>query len=140
LAGYRAALEARGIRFDSKLVCECNFEASEGAIALEQLVGSSPRPTAVFCASDILAMGALFACQRLGVDVPRDLSIVGFDDLPITATTWPPLSTVRVPALEMGRLVAHSVIGAVDGGRPIGSQLVATTFVARESEGRARPD
>ena len=134
LAGYRAALEARGIRFDPKLVCECNFDASEGAAGLEQLVGSSPRPTAIFCANDVLAMGALFACQRLGLEVPRVLSIVGFDDLPITATTWPSLSTVRVPAVEIGRMVGDAILEAVDAGRPIQSRVVATSFVARASE------
>lgn len=79
-------------------------------------------------------MGALFACQRLGLEVPRDLSIVGFDDLPITATTWPSLSTVRVPAVEMGRMVGNAILQAVDACRPIQSRVVATSFVARASE------
>jgi LacI family transcriptional regulator len=136
LAGYRAALKAHDINFDTQLVRECNFDASEGAVGLEQLVVSSPRPTAIFCANDVLAMGALFACQRLGLEVPRDLSIVGFDDLPITATTWPSLSTVRVPAVEMGRMVGDAILQAVDAGRPIQSRVVATSFVARASSGR----
>ncbi len=140
LAAYRDALERHGIVFDETLVCERPFEAAEGSTALCRILDGPAPPTAVFCANDILAMGALFACQRRGVRVPEDLSIVGFDDLPIAATTWPALSTVHVPAAEMGRMVAGGVVAALDSGEAIRSEIVWTTFVSRDSAGRAASD
>ena len=133
LAGYRDALARHGIGFDEALVFERPFEAAEGATALGRILGLPVRPTAVFCANDILALGALFACQRRRIRVPEDLSIVGFDDLPIAATTWPALSTVRVPATEMGRMVARAVASALDNGESIESRVVPTEFIVRES-------
>jgi DNA-binding LacI/PurR family transcriptional regulator len=136
LAAYRDAIERHGIAFDAALVFERPFEALEGAMALDQILDLAVPPSALFCANDILAMGALFACQRRRVRVPEDLSIVGFDDLPIAATTWPSLSTVRVPAGEMGRLVAGSVLSALDSGEAIRSQVIRTEFISRESVSR----
>jgi LacI family transcriptional regulator len=137
LAAYRDAIERSGIAFDETLVFERPFEAAEGSIALERILDLPEPPTAVFCANDILAMGALFACQRRRVRVPEDLSIVGFDDLPIAATTWPALSTVRVPAADMGRMVAEGVVSALDSGEAIRSQVVRTEFKSRQSACRA---
>jgi LacI family transcriptional regulator len=136
LAAYRDALENHGIAFNKALVCERPFEAAEGSTALKEMLDSSTPPTAVFCANDILAMGALFACQRRGVRVPEELSIVGFDDLPIAATTWPALATVHVPGAEMGRMVARGVVSALDSGEMIRSEIVRTEFISRDSVGR----
>jgi LacI family transcriptional regulator len=136
LAAYRDALGRYRIAFDPALVFERPFEAGEGSLALDRLLDLPAPPTAVFCANDILAMGALFACQRRGVRVPEELSIVGFDDLPIAATTWPPLSTVHVPAAEMGRMVAGGVLSALDSGEAIRSQVIRTEFVQRDSVSR----
>ena len=90
-------------------------------------------PTALFCANDIQALGALFACQRLGISVPASLSLMGFDDLPMIRVTNPPLSTVHVPADEMGAAAANALMSAVDTGRPIRSQSLDATIVMRAS-------
>lgn len=140
LAAYKDAIKTQGIRFDPAIVSEHPFEAAEGSAALNRLLDVSVPPTAVFCANDILAMGALFACQRRGVRVPHDLSIIGFDDLPIAATTWPPLSTIHVPAHDMGRMVASAVIGALDAGVPVRSKIVPTRFVSRGSVAEPRSE
>jgi LacI family transcriptional regulator len=135
LAAYREALCRYQIPFDASLIFERPFEAAEGQNAMEEMVAGPNPPTAVFCANDILAMGALFACQRRGIRVPDDLSIIGFDDLPIAATTYPALSTVHVPAIEMGQMVAEALVRTMDDGAIISSEAVPTRLVVRESAG-----
>lgn len=136
--GYRAALAERNLAFDAHLVRQCPFDAAEGAAAAESLLAVPHPPTALFCANDIQALGALFACQRLGVSVPSDLSILGFDDLPIVRVTSPPLSTVHVPAHEMGEAVADALLGAADTGRPIKPRHFDASIVLRASHARHR--
>ncbi len=90
-------------------------------------------PTALFCANDIQALGALFACQRMGLSVPREVSIIGFDDLPMTRVANPPLATVRVPAQEMGEAAAGALVRAVDLGEPVQSRALDAMVVVRDS-------
>lgn len=136
--GYREALAEIEHPFDPTLVRECPFDASEGALAAEHLLSLDRPPTALFCANDIQALGALFACQRLGISVPNDLSIVGFDDLPIVRMTTPPLTTVRVPAHEMGEAVSHALLRASDTQTPIRSRRFEATLILRASHARPR--
>lgn len=133
LAAYRDTLKRHRIAFDPDLIIEGSFEIAQGAAAARAMMGRLAPPTALFCANDIQALGALFACQRLGLDVPRDVSIMGFDDLPITRQVNPPLSTVHVPAKDMGMAAASALIAAVDGGTPIRSMLIQTSVVLRGS-------
>lgn len=133
IEGYRAALAKVGLPLDPDLVRECPFDAARGAAAAESLLALPNRPTALFCANDIQAMGALFACQKLGVSVPSELSILGFDDLPVVRVTNPPLSTVHVPAHEMGEAVAEALVRAADTGRPIKTRRFDASVVLRAS-------
>ena len=133
IAGFRAGLEEAAIVFDPALVAERPFEVAEGAAAAEAIMGSARPPTALFCANDIQALGALFACQRLGFAVPRDVSIIGFDDLPMTRMANPPLATVHVPAQEMGEAAAGALVRAVDLGEPIQSRALDAMVVVRDS-------
>ena len=115
------------------MVAERPFEVAEGAAAAEAIMRLDRPPTALFCANDIQAMGALFACQRLGFAVPRDVSIIGFDDLPMTSMANPPLSTVHVPAREMGEAAADALVRAVDTDEPIQSRSMDAIVVLRDS-------
>lgn len=133
LAAYRATLQAHGIAFDPALVAERPFEVEEGAAAARSMMENPDRPTALFCANDIQALGALFACQRLGLSVPGDVSIIGFDDLPMTRAVNPPLSTVHVPAREMGEAAADALIDAVENEAPIRSRTIPATVIVRAS-------
>lgn len=133
ISGFRAGLECAGIPFDPALVAERPFEVAEGAAAAETLMTSGQPPTALFCANDIQALGALFACQRLGLVVPRDVSIIGFDDLPMTRIANPPLATVRVPAQEMGEAAAEALVRATDMGELIQSRALEARVIARAS-------
>jgi DNA-binding LacI/PurR family transcriptional regulator len=133
IAGFRAGLEEAAIDFDPALIAERPFEVAEGAAAAEAIMGNPHPPTALFCANDIQALGALFACQRLGFAVPRDVSIIGFDDLPMTRMANPPLATVHVPAQEMGEAAARALVRAVDLGEPIHSRALDAMVVVRDS-------
>jgi LacI family transcriptional regulator len=133
VVGYRAALAEHGLPIDISLIAERSFDAAEGSAAAEEMLRQADPPTALFCANDIQALGALFACQRLGLSVPADLSIMGFDDLPMIRVAYPPLSTVHVPAHEMGEAAADALVNAVETGAPIQSRCLDATIVLRES-------
>ena len=102
--GYRAALDAAGLPFDPELVREGTFRHAGGYDAARALLGAARPPTAVFAGSDEQAFGVFEAARAAGLRVPRDLSVVGFDDLPIARWAAPPLTTVRQPLAEMGRV------------------------------------
>lgn len=133
IAGFRAGLEEAAIPFDRELVAERPFEVAEGAAAAEIMMRMAQPPTALFCANDIQALGAMFACQKLGLSIPGDVSIVGFDDLPMVRIANPPLTTVHVPAHEMGEAAAEALVSAADTQTPICSRSLDATIVMRGS-------
>jgi len=103
LAGYRAALEDHHMAFDPELVSEGNFLQPQGYQCTHQLLSLPHPPTALVVSNDVMAFGAMEAARELGLHIPADLSIIGFDDIPQAAHMHPPLSTVRQPLEEMGR-------------------------------------
>ena len=114
--GYRSALEDHNIDYDSDLVIENEPVLYDGKEAMTRLMSLPHRPTAIFAASDMLAIGALSAAWELGLKVPQDVSIAGFDDIDFAAFCYPPLTTVRVPSYEIGRLAAKYLIEAIEQG------------------------
>jgi LacI family transcriptional regulator len=102
--GYHAALAAAGVLPDPALVVESNFDVDGGRAAAAQLLDLADQPSAIFAFNDPLAIGALQTALARGVDVPRDLSIVGFDDTSEADLVRPALTTVRQPLAEMGRM------------------------------------
>lgn len=116
LKGYRQALSTRDIPFDPQLVREGDWQVSSGHEHALALLSLPDPPTALFCANDLMAVGALEAVRELGLSVPADVSVVGYDDQDIARYTQPPLSTVLLPNYEMGRWAAESLIAQVNGG------------------------
>ncbi|MBV1853936.1 LacI family DNA-binding transcriptional regulator [Catellatospora tritici] len=110
LDGYRTALEAAGIPADDKLIYPGNFYHEAGYTGGTQLLELAEPPTAIFAASDQMALGVYEAVRRKGLRVGDDISIVGFDDLPEVRWCSPPLTTVRQPLAEMGLLAARTVL------------------------------
>jgi LacI family transcriptional regulator len=115
LEGVRAALHAKGLELPPGRVLERAYTIEDGREAMRAIIAQDPRPTAVICGNDVLAFGALFEAQRSGLVVPRDVSITGFDDLPLAAQLTPPLTTIHVPAELMGRRAADYVLRRLEG-------------------------
>ena len=116
LKGYRQALSSRDIPFDPGLVREGDWQVSSGHAHARSLLALPEPPTALFCANDLMAVGAIEAVRETGLAVPGQVSIVGYDDQDIARYTQPPLSTVLLPNYEMGRWAAESLIAQVNGG------------------------
>ncbi len=104
--GYCDALTAAGISVQPELVIEGNFSEESGYIAMNMLLRLDPRPDAVFAASDMMALGALKAVRASGLEVPDDVALAGFDDIPLAAAMTPALTTVRQPIAKLGQIAA----------------------------------
>jgi LacI family transcriptional regulator len=114
LTGYRQALESACLAYDETLVEFGDFTPPSGAVAMNRLLQLSPRPTAVFVASDTVALGALQAIRGCGLRVPNDIALVGFDDVPLSEFVDPPLTTIRLPAYGLGWGAADLLIRAIN--------------------------
>lgn len=113
--GYRRALASADIAFDAALVREGDWQVATGYDCTVSLMKGEAPPTAIFCANDLMAVGCLEALHELGLQVPRDVSVMGFDDQEIARHTRPPLSTLVLPNYEMGRLAAEMLLDEATG-------------------------
>ncbi len=137
LAGYLDALRRASLDVDPRLIVPGRFTSEDGHAAAQLLKLPDP-PTAVFAASDSVAFGFYDACHELGVRIPEDISVVGFDDGLGGELVWPHLTTVRQPLVEMGRHAVRSCISALRSGRPAAPPMeLSTTLVVRGSTGPA---
>jgi LacI family transcriptional regulator len=134
LAGFREAMAEAGLRVMDADVVQGDFLESRGHdAALELLTGGSP-PTAIFASSDSAALGVMRAARGLGLSLPRDLSVVGFDDIPEAAFVTPGLTTVRQPLRQMGTAAVRLLIGRLeDPARPAERVVMETELIVRES-------
>ena len=132
LAGYKAALAAHRIPFSGKLVVPGDYSDTGGHAALEQLLDSGVEFTAVFAANDQSAYGAMLALHRRGLKVPKDVSVIGYDDLPTSSFSIPPLTTVHRAIDEVGEAAAQAMIELLDGRLPT-AVVLAATLAIRES-------
>jgi DNA-binding LacI/PurR family transcriptional regulator len=138
LDGVLQSLAAAGIDPASVLAYEpAHNVPAEGQRAAAWLLTQSPRPTAVICQSDQLAIGALAGAAEVGLSVPDDVSVTGFDDIDTASETAPPLTTVRQPLRERGRLAGELMLELLGGGKPRNVRL-ATALVVRGSTGRVK--
>lgn len=113
--GFEDALGAAGIALPRSMVADGNYTFDSGLVAAERLLDVMPRPTAILSCNDEMAAGVIHAARQRGLDIPRDLSIIGFDDTPIAAHVWPPLTTVRWPIASMARSAALKLLSGIDG-------------------------
>ena len=110
LKGYRQALASHEIPFDPELVRPGNWEPSAGYEQTRHLMKAANRPTAIFCANDLMALGCFEALNELGLKIPGDVAVIGYDDREIAQFMRPALTTIRLPHLEMGTLAADNII------------------------------
>jgi LacI family transcriptional regulator len=134
VAGYRFAHESMDLPVDPDLVRYGDFTAEAGLVHGARLLDRPDRPSAIFAGSDMQAMGVLRAAARLGLDVPRDLSIIGYDDLPTAAWTGPALTTVNQPLREMAAAATRMLLDLARGVPVQASRIdFVTSLVLRET-------
>jgi LacI family transcriptional regulator len=130
--GYEAALQAAGLRADPTLILTGDFSELSGLVAVEQLLDTRTRFSAIFAANDQMACGAALGLHRRGRRVPDDVSLVGFDDLAGSVYMVPPLTTVHNPVQEIGQLAARAMLGLLAGDKPA-IQVPAPRLIVRGS-------
>lgn len=133
--GFELALAEAGISLPRSLIADGQYTFESGQSASESLFDLSPRPTAIFASNDEMAAGVLYAARQRGIAVPEELSIIGFDDTPLTTRVWPPLSTVRWPIVAMGRAATLKLIGtAIGEGSEVNEpSMFSSTLIRRAS-------
>lgn len=135
IRGYQQALSKAGIEFDASLIQVCkppNLESAQ--IQAAKLLGLSERPTAIFGSNDTLAVGAMQAAQKMKLNIPNDLSIIGFDNSDMSRVVEPPLSTVIQPIKEIGHQAMNLLIQKIEGKGNVGQRIVLLPkLVLRES-------
>ncbi|NLB71699.1 MAG: LacI family transcriptional regulator [Chloroflexi bacterium] len=134
LEGYKQALEQALLGYNEYLVREADFDIKSGFLQMNSLLDSSEEFTAVFVASDNVAVGAYAALRDAGLSVPGDISVVGFDDIPLTPFMEPPLTTIRMPAREIAQQSYHLLMRLMKRDYPQNPEvLLPTDLVLRQS-------
>ncbi|HZT44211.1 MAG TPA: LacI family DNA-binding transcriptional regulator [Chthonomonadaceae bacterium] len=136
LEGYRQALEAAGIPYEEGLVWPGGYNTPSGYLrTIEHLhKNRRGRPTALFCAGDGIAIGALEALHELGIRVPTEMSVVGFDDISAAASSHPPLTTMRQPLRDIGSRAAELLLEQIKASRWLGrKEVMPTELIVRDS-------
>lgn len=137
LAGARQTLEAANIPLPDSLVRQTSFTVTHGRQVMAELLESAEPFTAVLCSNDLLAMGAVLEAQARGIDVPGQLSIVGFDDIEFAAQLRPSITTMRVPSADIGRQAGRRILARLAGEPVAVCEPLEATLIERESAGPA---
>ena len=140
IAGTLAALKKRRLKPVADGVLARPYGIPDGREAIRRLMALEPRPTAVICGNDVLALGALLEAPALGLKVPRDLSITGFDDLDLAREVPPGLTTLHAPLEQMGRLTAEYLLAPEPDSTAPHHVELPVELVVRGSTGAARRD
>lgn len=136
--GVHQALEARGLKLSTEWMIERPFRIMEGRLAMKALLDLPSRPTAVICGNDQLAFGALIEAKARGLSVPEDVSITGFNDLDFAAFLDPPLTTVAVPADQIGTIAGEYLVGRSLGTPVLRVNEIPTKLIVRASTASPR--
>lgn len=132
--GYKRAMEEAGLSIDEELVKDGHWSLEGGFCAMKEILAAKEVPTAIFSASDLMAIGALRASQEAGLRTPHDISIVSYDDIEIAAYTSPPLTTVHVPKKELGQTAVRTLVQRINGELNLPLKIILPTrLVERES-------
>lgn len=135
LEGYRQALEAAGLEMAPARLIQGYFNVESGHAAGQKLLAGADRPTAILAMNDDMAVGALIAAREQGLDVPRDVSIAGFDDSEVSRVTWPRITTIRQPVFDMAHACADMLIAELEGRAPAAPRLHPHELLIRGSTG-----
>ena len=137
--GFCKSLEEHGIASDSDMIMQGNFSFESGYKLAQELLKKKNKPTAIFCSNDSMAAGVIKYCYQKGIEIPKQLSVTGFDDSMIAQEIWPSITTVRQPVAKMSKHAASALINKISGNGS--SKDLTRTFkseiVLRESLGKA---
>ncbi len=137
--GFSDGLAEKGVKLHRKFDREAGYTFDTGYAAAKSLLAGADRPTAIFAGNDEMAMGVYKAARDAGLDIPRDLSVVGFDDSPMAARVWPLLTTIKLPIRDMGRMAAEKLLAVrKERKEPAEATEVVPTLVVRDSA--TKPD
>jgi LacI family transcriptional regulator, galactose operon repressor len=137
-AGWAAALHEAGLSVTDDLICGARYDRADARRAAVRALAQRDRPTAFVTTDETMTLGAIDAIQDAGLEIPRDISLVAFDDLPWTTLVRPPLTVVAQPVLELGRTATQRLLGRVAGlDGPPETVVLSTSFVVRGSTGPA---
>ena len=134
--GVIKALENYNLKFHPSWFVESHYSHAHGRQSLKLLLDQKKKPSAIVCGNDVLAMGALFEAASLGIEIPNQLSITGFDNLPITEHLKPALTTIDVPSEQMGIQAAQAIVQKLKTGEKIKSRLLDANLLIRNTTGR----
>lgn len=134
-AGYRRAMDEAGLGVTPDMISDGAWNRSGGGKAMHQLIEATEGTSAVFCGNDLMAIGALDCARELGLDVPEDIAVVGFDDIESAALVTPALTTMTNPAYESGMAAGKLLLDRIEGARPSARRIVVMRpeLVERES-------
>jgi LacI family transcriptional regulator len=130
--GFVDGLADAGVALPESHIFQGAYTFESGIEGGEALLKLSPRPTAIFAGNDEMAAGVLHAARKAGLDVPKDVSVIGFDDFQIASRVWPGLTTLRAPTREIGRMAAEKLIGIGERGKRAAAEMLPS-LVVRES-------
>lgn len=134
--GFVKAIESAGIELNMDWVVGGDFSFRSGVEAAEKLLSGDVRPTAIFASNDDMAAGVVSVANRLGISVPNELSVGGFDDTPLASILWPQLTTVKQPIYQMGHCAASLLINPPDADERLGVYNLEHQLIVRESTAR----
>lgn len=136
LGAYKNALESSGITPDDSLIIHGEYDPETGQQAMHQLLGLPTPPTALFAMNDNMAFGAMAAIRECGLSIPEDMAVVGFDDERLSAFTYPPLTTVKMPDIQQGEHAAQLLLDLIHEQKPDQTHIqLAPQLVIRQSCG-----
>jgi LacI family transcriptional regulator len=138
LQGYRDGLTEVGLPYDPTLVVEGDFEQMTGFAQAQRLLGLESKATAIIASNDVMAFGVMDAVKNAGLHVGRDISVVGFDDIPMASQVYPALTTIRQPMADMGEAALDLLVTLLQGRPPVALQReLGTELIVRDSTARA---
>lgn len=137
---FLESMQAVGLEIKPEYLVEAGFHPERGLLGGRQLLGLKDRPTAICCSNDEVAIGLYRACRELGVKIPDELSVIGFDNVPMSTLVEPNLTTIQQPFDEMSRHAAKALIALIDGCQATESKHFETSLVVRNSTARPMED
>ena len=131
--GFREAMARHDLEINERFIAEIHYDIDEARQAFARILAEQERPTALVCGNDFIAMGVLIEGQARGFRIPENMSVVGIDNHPLARHAHPPLTTIDIPAVAIGKLSAESLVQAIEQGTPIGRHEMAAPLIVRRT-------